>query len=186
MVIIMINKLKMNLIISSFILFGVGTLLHFSYDLLNNNFFVGLIAPVNESVFEHLKLALYPIFFWWLLFYLLKHKKYSLDKSKWFFSCFNAMISSIVIIISIHYVTKYGFGIKSVIVDIISLYIAILLSQLKGYKIYNNILDKNNLLNIIYISSLIILFIYFSINPPKLPMFKDEKTKTYGIYKLTD
>lgn len=180
------KNIKKNIIISSFVLFVIGALLHFAYDVLNNNFFVGLITPVNESIFEHLKLALYPIFFWWLLFYLLKHKKYSLNKGRWFFSCFNAMFSSIIIIISIHYVFRYGFGINSVIIDIVSLYIAILLSQLKGFKIYNNILDKNNFLNIIYISLLIILFIYLTINPPKAPIFKDHKTKEYGIYKLTE
>ena len=33
-----------------------GTLLHFVYDLSNENPVVGLFAPINESVWEHLKL----------------------------------------------------------------------------------------------------------------------------------
>ena len=41
-----------------------GTLLHFVYDLSNGNPVVGLFAPINESVWEHLKLLFYPATLW--------------------------------------------------------------------------------------------------------------------------
>ena len=45
----------------------VGTLFHFVYAWSGNNFFVGLVAPVNESVWEHTKLLFFPMLFYALL-----------------------------------------------------------------------------------------------------------------------
>lgn len=46
-----------------------GTLWHFVYEWSGKNFLIGLAAPVNESVFEHLKLLLFPVFLFTLLEY---------------------------------------------------------------------------------------------------------------------
>ena len=42
----------------------LGTLNHFWYDLSNENDFVALFAATDESVFQHMKMPVYP----WLLF----------------------------------------------------------------------------------------------------------------------
>lgn len=42
----------------------VGTLWHFVYDLSGGSWLVGLVAPVNESVWEHTKLVSVPILAW--------------------------------------------------------------------------------------------------------------------------
>ena len=39
----------------------LGTLLHFVYGWSSSNMLVGLFAAVNESTWEHMKLAFYPI-----------------------------------------------------------------------------------------------------------------------------
>ena len=38
-----------------------GVILHFLYDLTGRSWLVGLFAPVNESVWEHYKLAFWPL-----------------------------------------------------------------------------------------------------------------------------
>jgi hypothetical protein len=38
-----------------------GTLLHFVYGWSGQNFLVGLVSPVNESVWEHTKLLVFPV-----------------------------------------------------------------------------------------------------------------------------
>lgn len=38
-----------------------GILLHFLYDFSGKVLIVGIFAPINESVWEHLKLGFYPI-----------------------------------------------------------------------------------------------------------------------------
>lgn len=55
-----INKAEF---ISAFAVMLSGTLLHFAYNFSGQNFIVALFAPVNESVWEHLKLLFFPVFF---------------------------------------------------------------------------------------------------------------------------
>lgn len=38
-----------------------GTLMHFVYNWSGNNFLVSLIAPINESTWEHMKLLFFPM-----------------------------------------------------------------------------------------------------------------------------
>ena len=37
----------------------IGTLSHFFYQWSGENFFVGLLSPVNETIWEHLKAAVF-------------------------------------------------------------------------------------------------------------------------------
>ena len=39
----------------------VGTLSHFVYEWSGNNFLVGFLFPINESTWEHMKLAFFPM-----------------------------------------------------------------------------------------------------------------------------
>ena len=40
----------------------LGVLLHFTYEWSGENFIVGLFSATNESTWEHLKLAFFPMF----------------------------------------------------------------------------------------------------------------------------
>ena len=53
----------------------LGTLLHFAFDLLGSLPVVALFAPVNESIFEHMKLLFVPLFVFSLLEYLFAKEK---------------------------------------------------------------------------------------------------------------
>ena len=50
-------------IISTIIISIIGTLSHFLYDISKHNKFIGLFTAVNESTWEHIKIALTPTFF---------------------------------------------------------------------------------------------------------------------------
>ena len=39
----------------------LGTAAHFFYDLSGENFLVGMFSPINESTWEHMKLAFFPM-----------------------------------------------------------------------------------------------------------------------------
>ena len=49
-------------IISIIVISLIGTLSHFLYDISKHNKVVGLFAAVNESTWEHIKIALTPTF----------------------------------------------------------------------------------------------------------------------------
>lgn len=44
----------------------LGTLLHFVYDWSRHNKFVAIFAAVNESYWEHIKIAFWPVLVWFL------------------------------------------------------------------------------------------------------------------------
>ena len=43
------------------IIAAIGALLHFTYEWSNNNSLIATFSTVNESTWEHLKLAFFPI-----------------------------------------------------------------------------------------------------------------------------
>lgn len=55
------KQLKQYTAAGIFFVLIAGTLLHFLYDWTNNNRIAGLFAPVNESVWEHMKLLFFPM-----------------------------------------------------------------------------------------------------------------------------
>lgn len=55
------NKLKRYTIIGIIFVLITGTLSHFVYELTGNNTFIGFLFPVNESVWEHMKLIFFPM-----------------------------------------------------------------------------------------------------------------------------
>ena len=52
----MYRRLNIFLIIGAVFTIITGTLLHFVYEWSGESLFVGIFSPINESVWEHLKL----------------------------------------------------------------------------------------------------------------------------------
>ena len=72
--------LKQQNTVGKWILIGIPVIillafpLHFIYEWSGNQMVVGIFAPVNESVWEHLKLTYWPMLIWWVAGYLLLNK----------------------------------------------------------------------------------------------------------------
>ena len=163
------------------IIFVLGSLMHFSYEFTNENIIIGLLTPVNESVWEHTKLGIIPLLLWWGLYYIFNRKKYNIEKNKWFTSFLISFLISIITIPMLFYFYTEAFGIENVFIDILIYFLSILLGQTLGlhfYKYSNGINYK-----ICVLISIVILILYgiLTIIPPKLPIFKDGNTSTYGI-----
>jgi hypothetical protein len=172
---------KKWIIIGIPVLLIIGSLVHFLYDFSSQNEIIGLFSPVNESVWEHLKMVVLPIILWWSIYYFTKGEEYNIDNNKWFTS---ALISLLVALISIplmHYFYTSAFGIESVVVDIIILFISILLGQLLALHYYNYGNGINYVLAILIMVIIIGVFMYFTFNPPHLPLFIDSETGQSGI-----
>ena len=61
------KQLKAYTIIGIIFTIILGSLSHFFYEWSNNNFFVGLFTPINESTWEHMKLLFFPMLLYSLL-----------------------------------------------------------------------------------------------------------------------
>ena len=113
------------LIVSIVVISIVGTLSHFLYDFTNHNVYVGLFAAVNESTWEHIKIAITPTLLWSLV----DGIKYGSNPNY-----FLAKTASLIAIIVVMPILFYGYLAitkkDNFIVDIIIFYIVIICSQL--------------------------------------------------------
>lgn len=107
-----------------------------SFSVSGELFAVGLFAPVNESVFEHVKMVALPIFLWWGLFYLFRRR--GLRRDAWFSTALLAMFTGTISIPLLYYFYTEAFGIESLVMDALILLISVGLGQLLGRHYYKN------------------------------------------------
>ncbi|MEG1887696.1 MAG: DUF6512 family protein, partial [Oscillospiraceae bacterium] len=114
------------------ILFLLGAFFHFLYNLCGKFAPIGLIAPVNESVWEHMKMLVIPIIGCWTLYYAVKGKKDGVDKNKWFTALLVALVSSLLVIPTGFYIYTAITKTDLIIADIILFLLAVTIGQLSG------------------------------------------------------
>lgn len=149
--------------------FAVGSLFHFLYSLTGECFIIGLFVPINESIFEHTKMVVLPVFIWWFIFYLFRKK--DLFVNAWFTSALIAMISAIIAIPMLFYFYSQAFGIESLIIDILILLASLAIGQILGLHYYRHGKGIEYHFAIFLMIVIIILFAFFTINPPAFPIF---------------
>lgn len=164
-------------------IFLLGCLFHFIYALSGNMTLIGIISPVNESVWEHLKLAFYPILIWGLIQCCILNKFNKFNLETYIISLTISILAAIFFIISFYYIGTGAFNIHSVVWDIFSFFLSITFSQLISIYIYENINSSNRMFSISLFILLALAFIFtvFTFIPPKYPIFKDSNTGKYGI-----
>ncbi len=157
-----------------------GTLLHFLYDFSGNIIF-SPISAVNESVWEHLKIAIMPTFLYAIIEYFKIYKK---DKYNLFFSLLIKSLTIIFVITIGYYLYTFILNRHLLVIDVFLFYFSIFVAQIIGYKIsrkeYNLHIEKVSKQLCIIV---ILLFVLFTYLPPNLDIFKDEVTNTYGVFK---
>lgn len=173
-----LKKIKILAIIGIFII-SFGS--HFIYDLLPN-FITSIFFPVNESIFEHMKIIFTSILLYGPIDNMLL-KKNNIELNNFTFQLFFTSFISIPIYLIIYLPIRAILG-EKIIISISILLITYIISQIISYYI----LRKKTLpkLNKITIPAIIITYIIFTIltyYPPKNFLFYDTQTKTYGIEK---
>jgi hypothetical protein len=176
-----LSKPEKWLLVGIPILFLIGGFMHFAYGLSGHNVLVGMIAPVNESVFEHMKMVL-PLVLWWSIYYVCNGDKYKINKDKWFWACVISLVCSILTIPTVAYTYRSAFGIESVVFDIFILLFALAMGQIIGIHVYRYGKGFSFKISLTIIVLIVILFIVFTFWPPHIPIFQDGNTGEYGRY----
>lgn len=171
------KSIRVFQIISAILVAILGTLLHFTYEWSNNNVFVGLFSAVNESTFEHLKLLFFPMLITIIIGY------FYIGKDIPNFICAKtiAILSAISSTIILFYTYTGILGYNLATLNIILFYISVIVGEFVAYKIMLSNFTCNKKIAILILVVLMFLFIFFTFNPPKIGLFLDPITKTYGI-----
>lgn len=109
------EKVKKSIFYSIPIIFIVGSMLHFLYDLTGKTYLFGFISSINETTWEHTKLAFIPIVLYYLIYNFINK---NLNVSKWFRACLISSTTSVLAIPLLFYFVTEALYIESLIVDI--------------------------------------------------------------------
>lgn len=172
-------NLKKNKIISTFATFALMGLFHFAYSFLPNTLFA-ILFPVNESIFEHIKLIFNTFIIYGIVDYILL-TKFKLPKNNFFLNILISALACIGIFLIIWLPIYYKIG-ENMIITLIVLFVSIIFSQIISYHILN--LNHNRLLNYISIITTILImtvFAYFTYYPLYNEFFFDPIKEKYGI-----
>lgn len=156
----------------------IGTFWHFGYELAGRNYLVGLIAPVNESVWEHLKIVFFPL----VLTSVVAFIKLRPIKSNFWTGLLLGSIAGMLITFFGFYLYTSLIG-DSLVGDIILYILAIIASTFIVWWFMKNSkkiewLEILSSVGIIIIASMLI---YLTIRTPKLKPFIEESSGSYGI-----
>lgn len=155
-----------------------GSMLHFLFAWSRYSKVVALIAAVNESTWEHLKLGFWPLLLWASYEYFVFGKKYN----NFIFAKACTVFSFCISVPLIFYSYVAVLGKNYLFLDISTFLISVILSQFLGYKILK--IKRNMGLNnfgLLLMASLLIAFLSLSFYPPKNFLFKDPVSNGYGI-----
>lgn len=166
------KNLKFPSIVGFIFVSIIGTLSHFLYDWTGQNVLVGLFTPVNESVWEHMKLAFFP-----MLLYIFLENLWLKEKTP-FSTCIN-LISVLIatFFIPIRYYTYSGvLGKNFMILDIVTFYYSIFSAILFRYVAAKKGWEpKYCLLFYILVVLTAVGFLLFTYYPPSLGIFQIPK-----------
>lgn len=161
------------------VLFLLGSGMHFLFQLSGNHPVIGLLAPVNESVWEHEKLMVWPILLWWVVYGFLM--KENLDFGKWMKSGLLALVAAVAVMPLLYYFYTEAFGTELLWADILILLISLAIGQLLGLHSYRHGKSIPVRYTFTTMLLLVLLFMIFTFFPPALPLFQDGVTGGYGI-----
>ena len=157
-------------VLLSFLEFLAGTFLHFLYDFFPYPF-IAIFSATNESVFEHLKLFVYPMLLGYLWIYIFK----DIDIKKYMKAMFYGLLSGLLSLLFIYYFVRYGLGIESLVFDILLLLISIIVGNSLSYYVYFHVDTSSWIIYVVAFVLLMILLVLGTFYPLDIPLFQEEK-----------
>lgn len=171
--------MKKERIISVFLIFGFCFITHFVYKYLPSTI-TSIFFPVNESIWEHMKMLFTTILLYHALEAIYLYKKDIKNENFWVATFIGALIS-IPIYLLIFLPIYYKIG-ENMIITFIILFITIAISEYINYKILKaKRIPYGSILSIIAIIICYIIFAFLTYNPPKNDLFFDTEEEKYGI-----
>jgi drug/metabolite transporter (DMT)-like permease len=173
------KKILIYEVVGTLFIIFLGSAFHFTYELSGKLAIVGAFSAVNESVWEHLKLAFWPSVIWLLIEYLLIRKL----TSNFFISKTLGACTMIALIPIVFYSYTSITGGSIFAIDIATFIVAVIVGQIASYILLNkNQLSRNtDKVALIILVILGIAFIIFTFYPPHLPIFQDPISRGYGL-----
>ena len=166
------EKMKTWHIIGAIVAFGVGTLLHFIYDASGGSAAVALFSPVNESVWEHLKMLFYP----YLAFAVIEYFIYGKGFRNFLPAKVFSVLAGMLLIVTTFYTYSGILGRHILFVDILTFMLGTAAAYAISYRILNGYRFTSKEVRataLILLAAAIVAFTVFTFRPPDIGIFAD-------------
>ena len=168
-------------IIGVFVIFLLSFLSHFVYKWIPNTLF-SLIFPVNESIWEHMKLLVTPVLIFSLFEYIIYRKK-DINYNNFILSYSISMLIGIIIYLMLYLPIHYIFGHSSIFAIILLFIVFIIIEIISYYIMRYKEISYSNIVGIGIILLMYIVFGYLTYYPLESDLFYDMNKNIYGITK---
>lgn len=156
-----------------------GTLLHFAFDWSGQSPFWGLFSAVNESIWEHMKLLFFPL----LAFSLIESRYVAPQHPTFWCTKLLGTLVGLTLIPVLYYTYTGALGVYADWFNITIFFLA----AAAVYFVETKYLNRAHARCVSPASAVALLcllagvFFLFTFAPPRIPLFQDPLTKTYGI-----
>ncbi|HAS28257.1 MAG TPA: hypothetical protein DCR59_03670 [Dehalococcoidia bacterium] len=157
----------------------IATLWHFLFFLTGEFAVIGAIVPVNNSVWEHFKVILYPM----LLFSIIEYRYIGYHTNNYIIAKTVAIFAMLLLIGAVFYTYFYATGTQIAAADISIFVGALVIGQLVGAWVmtFDPLPKYLNFIAIGILVALAILLIVFTYNPLHVRIFFDTAAGLYGL-----
>ncbi len=155
-----------------------GTLLHFLYDWLGKATWIAPFSGVNESTFEHMKLL-----FWPMLLFAVVQSFFFRDREAFWCVKLRGILLGLVLIPVIFYTYNGVIGRSPDWLNIAIFFVCAAAAFLCELRLFHaeKLRCRSPKLAIAALSVIALLFVVFTFATPKIAIFKDPLTGTYGV-----
>ena len=159
----------------------LGVFLHFLFDMTNRNMIAALFSAVNESIWEHLKLLFYPMF----LFALVENKFLEKEYAQFWCVKLKGILLGLLLIPVLYYTYNGSFGKSKDWMNIAIFVIVVGIVYWVETRLFRSAkqcrVPKEGAL--IALCAIALVFSVFTFATPRIPLFQDPITGTYGFYE---
>ncbi len=173
--------MKKTKIVGVFISMILSVILHYLYEWFPNSI-TSLIAPVNESVWEHMKLIVSANLLFGIMEYIILKKK-KIEYNNLLLAYAITSVLGVILYLLFYIPLNDFFGYKGYITVILLFIIFTIMGIINYYLLKKNKITCGKEIGILLIIVTYYVFGYFTYHPPKLNLFYDYMYKGYGIIK---
>lgn len=167
--------------VAGFIFTGVtGTLLHFLFDWTGGSGVAAIFSAVNESIWEHLKLLFYPM----VIFAVAEYVFWGRDTVSFWHIKLIGILVGLALIPVVYYTYTGILGVKADWFNVAIFFLAAGVVYWVETKLFQRgfACRLDSKLAVAALALIGVLFTVFTFAPPRIPLFQDPVTGTYGFF----
>lgn len=158
----------------------LGNTLHFVYDWTGQARWAAYISAVNESTWEHMKLLMIP----WVVWSLVEAVVLRDSRRPVLLARAMGLLAGVLLIPTVYYTYTGALGVSSMIVDVLLFQAAVLLGAWVSWRIMAGGKGTGllwSVLGLLILLGVWALFVWWTYDPPMLPIFTDPANGTVGL-----